>query len=68
MDFDPPNVWIIEEIKRLKHALERGGTVPQTELRLKCLEELLAYRHQIMEEEEAGELRNAVQGEQIPDR
>lgn len=52
MDFDPPNVWLIEEIKRLKHALERGGTVPQTELRLKCLEELLAYRRQIMEEEE----------------
>ena len=52
MDFDPPNVWLIEEIKRLKHALERGGTVPQTELRLKCLEELLGYRRQIMEEEE----------------
>ena len=68
MDFDPPNIWIIEEIKRLKHALERGGTVPQTELRLKCLEELLAYRHQIMEEEEAGELRDAIHGEQVPDR
>ena len=55
MDFDPPNIWLIEEIKRLKHAMERGGTVPQTELRLKCLMELLEYRHQIMEEEEETE-------------
>ena len=68
MDFDPPNVWLIEEIKWLKHAMERGGTVPQTELRLKCLEELLGYRHQIMEEEGAGELRDAIHGEQVPDR